>query len=77
MPGQGRLFRGVSTQRAIRAFERAGYKLHRSSGKHYVLKCPGKPNIVLPRAGLVKPGLLSYQVKQAGLDMEQFGELLR
>ena len=77
MPRQGRQFRGVSTQQAIRAFERAGYKLHRSSGKHHVLKCPGRSNIVLPKARLVKPGLLLYQVKQAGLDMEQFGDLLK
>lgn len=73
----GRKLRNVRAAQAIKAFERAGYKLHRSSGKHHVLKCPGRPNVVLPRGRLVKPGLLLHQIKQAGLMVEEFEELLR
>jgi predicted RNA binding protein YcfA (HicA-like mRNA interferase family) len=72
----GRQLRDVHADRAIRAFERADYFVSRVSGSHYVLKHPERATIIIPRHRVVKAGLLLDKVKQAGLTIEEFEELL-
>lgn len=77
MPEAGRKLKGVRAARAIRAFEKAGYYVHRVRGSHYVLKHPQRPRIVIARHGVVKEGLLLDKIKEAGFSVEGFQELLR
>jgi predicted RNA binding protein YcfA (HicA-like mRNA interferase family) len=72
----GRRLRGLSGERAIRAFQRLGYEVARVTGSHYVLKHPERPTISVPRHGSVKVGLLLSKIKAAGLTREEFEERL-
>jgi len=72
----GRRLRGLSGERVVRAFERAGYKVRRVKGSHYVLAHPGRPVISIPRHRELKVGLLVSKIKEAGLTVEEFEGLL-
>ncbi|HEY4685349.1 MAG TPA: type II toxin-antitoxin system HicA family toxin [Dehalococcoidia bacterium] len=72
----GRRLRDVSPERAIRAFERAGYYVSRVTGSHHVLKHPERRTVIIPRHRVVKAGLLLDQIRASGLTIEEFEELL-
>jgi predicted RNA binding protein YcfA (HicA-like mRNA interferase family) len=72
----GRRLRDLPGRRAIRAFEKLGYEVARTTGSHYVLKHPERPTISIPRHGTVKVGLLLSKIKAAGLTPEEFEEKL-
>jgi len=72
----GRKLRGISGERAIRAFQRIGYSVARSRGSHVVLEHPERKALVIPRHGSLRPGLLLARVKDAGLTPEEFADLL-
>jgi len=76
MTDGGRRLRGVSAERAIRAFEKAGYSVARVRGSHYLLKHPQRAAISIPRHREVKVGLLTSKIKAAGLTVEEFEKLL-
>ena len=76
MSDGGRKLRGLSGERVVRAFERAGYGVSRVRGSHYVLTHPERPAISIPRHREVKVGLLMAKIKAAGLTVEEFEELL-
>ncbi|MEO6801963.1 MAG: type II toxin-antitoxin system HicA family toxin [Granulicella sp.] len=65
---------GISHQRAIRAFERAGFAVKRE-GKH-VSMWNGSRTIIIPRNNPIQSFTLIGIVKSAGLTVDQFRELL-
>ena len=72
-------FQKVTGEAAIKAFGRAGFLLHHIKGSHHVLKRPGhRHHLSIPvhRGKTLGVGLLSNQIKLAGLTVEQFVELL-
>ena len=72
----GRILRDIPADRVIRAFEKAGYVVSRVSGSHFVLKHSECATVIIPRHRIVKLGLLLSQVKQSGLSVEEFEDLL-
>ena len=73
----GRQLRNVRFERALRAFERLGYRVDRVSGAHHVLVHPQKGILVLPgHTGAVKVGILMDALRKAGISVEQFQEQL-
>jgi predicted RNA binding protein YcfA (HicA-like mRNA interferase family) len=67
---------GIPGRKAVKAFERAGFRAGRPEGSHVTLKKPGYPVIVIPLHSEVSPFLLRAQIKRAGLTEEQFLDLL-
>lgn len=67
-------------RRAVRALERAGFVVQRTRGSHHILARPDDPAraVIVPVHGNrdLKPGTLRSIVRQAGLSIEEFLELL-
>jgi predicted RNA binding protein YcfA (HicA-like mRNA interferase family) len=70
----------VNAKDVLRALQRAGFFVHRSSGSHYVLKHDKDPTLrpVVPYRGskALRPGTLRSILKQANLTVEEFKKLL-
>jgi predicted RNA binding protein YcfA (HicA-like mRNA interferase family) len=65
---------GVSHQRAVRALERAGFRVLRQ-GKHIVMS-DGNRILTIPRHDPVNANTMAVIVKAAGLSPDQFRNLL-
>jgi predicted RNA binding protein YcfA (HicA-like mRNA interferase family) len=65
---------GVNHLDAVRAFEKAGFAIVRQ-GKHIVMS-NGARILTIPRHNPVNPFTLGGIVRDAGLTVEQFRELL-
>ncbi|MEJ2184225.1 MAG: type II toxin-antitoxin system HicA family toxin [Nitrospirota bacterium] len=65
---------GVSHQRAVKAFEKAGFRVIRQ-GKH-ISMTNGARIIVIPRADPINSFTMAGLVKDAGLSIEEFRKLL-
>ncbi|MCK9276392.1 MAG: type II toxin-antitoxin system HicA family toxin [Syntrophales bacterium] len=66
--------------KAIKAFERAGWKQTRQTGSHVILTQAGNPiNISIPvhKGKPVKQELIRHQIKIAGMSVDQFMELYK
>jgi predicted RNA binding protein YcfA (HicA-like mRNA interferase family) len=60
----------------LRALERSGFYIHRTTGSHYILK-RGRQRATVPYHNKdLKPGTLSSIIEQAGLTVEEFLNLL-
>ncbi len=68
------LFTDVSTERAVRALRKAGFKVVRQ-GKHIVLT-DGERLLTIPRAKRLNPYTLRGIIRGAGLGDKAFGYLL-
>jgi predicted RNA binding protein YcfA (HicA-like mRNA interferase family) len=70
----------VNGRRTIQALTRAGFVVDRIVGSHHVLAIPGDPTrtVSVPvHAGRdLKPATLRSIIRQAGLTVEEFVELL-
>ena len=70
----------VSGKRVIQALTKAGFIVNRIVGSHHVLVFPGDPTrtVTVPvHAGRdPKPGTLRSIIRQTGLTVEEFVELL-
>ncbi len=69
----------ISGEDAVRAFCKAGYTLDRISSSHHILQHPNRRerlSVPVHAGKTVGPGLLSKQIKLAGLSVEQFTDLL-
>jgi len=70
----------VNGKRAIQALTRTGFIVNRIVGSHHVLVYPGDPTrtVTVPvHAGRdLKPGTLRSIIRQAGLTVEEFTQLL-
>ena len=65
---------GVNHQRAVRALEKAGFRVTRQ-GKHITMS-DGFRKVYLPRQNPIDPFTMGDIVRQSGLTVEQFRELL-
>jgi predicted RNA binding protein YcfA (HicA-like mRNA interferase family) len=70
-----KLPRNVRQAEAVRAFVRAGGVERRGKGGHRVVKMPNGHIVSLP-TGVIKAGLLNSEVKESGLTVDGFVELL-
>jgi predicted RNA binding protein YcfA (HicA-like mRNA interferase family) len=69
----------ITGEAAVAAFCKAGYGVDRVRGSHHILRHPEKTerlSIPVHKGKTVGVGLLSSQIKLAGLTVEQFIELL-
>ena len=67
----------ISGKEAVRAFERAGWKVARQRGSHVVLSKPGSIlTLSIPQHRVLGPGLLRDQIRKAGLTVDEFRKLL-
>ncbi len=70
----------ASGKTVIRALTRAGFVVDRIVGSHHVMTFPGDParTVTVPvHAGRdLKPGTLRSIIRQAGISVEDFAELL-
>jgi predicted RNA binding protein YcfA (HicA-like mRNA interferase family) len=67
----------ISGRDARRAFEEAGWRFDRQRGSHMVLVKQGFPvNLSIPDHRELDRGLLRGLIRDAGLTLEQFLELL-
>ena len=66
----------LKPEKVIKAFERAGWYVRKSTGSsHVVLKKEGNPillTIPVHKGKPIKKGLLLAQIKAAGLTVEEF-----
>jgi predicted RNA binding protein YcfA (HicA-like mRNA interferase family) len=70
----------ISGEEAIAAFVRAGYEVVRQRGSHVRLRDPSqpmRPPLSIPQHDELRPGLLRRLLRDAGLTVEEFRELLR
>ena len=69
----------VTPKKVIKALERTGFVLRRIRGSHYHMTLLGEKRfqVTVPmHKGDLKPGTLHAIIKQAGLTVEEFIELL-
>jgi predicted RNA binding protein YcfA (HicA-like mRNA interferase family) len=70
----------VSGRNVVRALTRAGFVVDRVAGSHHVMVFPGDPTrtVTVPvHAGRdLKPGTLRSIIRQAGVSVEEFSQLL-
>ena len=72
----GRQLRGIRGEEAVRAFVRMGGVERGGKGDHVNIKMPNGRIITIPGRGELKIGLLKDAIKKAGLNEEQFLEML-
>jgi len=65
---------GISHQRAVRAFEKAGFRVVRQ-GKH-ISMTNGERIIIIPRANPINSFTMAGIVRDAGLSAEAFKKLI-
>lgn len=70
----------ANARRVIAALRKAGFVVDRVRGSHYILAHPDDPShaVTVPFHGSrdLKPGTLRNIIRQAGLTVEAFRELL-
>ena len=68
----------VSGDQAIRAFGKAGWVVRRQVGSHVMLDKEGEvATLSVPRHRELGPGILRRPIKDAGLTVDGFADLLR
>jgi len=72
-----RELRGIKASDAIKAFERAGGQIRPGKGDHINLKMPNGRIITLRAVGEVKVGRLKDAIREAGLTVASFADLLQ
>ena len=67
----------VSGERAVRAFQRAGWIKDRQHGSHLIMIKPGHPaSLSVPQHRELAPGTLRALIKASGLSVAEFIALL-
>lgn len=67
----------VSGDQARKALERDGWSFDRQRGSHMILKKPDHVlSLVIPRHRTLKPGMLRSLIRDAGLTVDEFVQLL-
>ena len=70
------LFTDLSSQKVVRAFERAGFFGLKNVGKKHICMSDGKRKIVIPRHNRMNPYTLKSIIRDAGFTDAEFQELL-
>lgn len=65
---------GVNHQNAIRALEKAGFRIERQGG--HVVMTDGTRTLTIPRHNPINAITMGNIVRDAGLDVEEFRRLL-
>lgn len=65
---------GISHLRAIKAFEKAGFRIVRQ--RKHISMTNGERIIIIPRASPINAFTMGGIIKDAGMTIEQFKELL-
>jgi predicted RNA binding protein YcfA (HicA-like mRNA interferase family) len=66
---------GIHADRMVRAFERLGWFVDRSSGSHHALARPGRSGVItvpVKKGRTLPEGLARKILKQAGLSEDEF-----
>jgi mRNA interferase HicA len=66
----------VKPEKVIKALERNGFDVHRTTGGHYILKGNGRRITVPYHNKDLKPGTPASIIEQAGLTINGFLDLL-
>lgn len=66
---------GINHQRAIKAFEKAGFKVV-SQGKHITMTDDNEHLIVISRGNPINTYTMAQIIKRSGLTISQFKQLL-
>ena len=67
----------VSGAEAVRAFQRAGWRIDRQRGSHVVLLKTGSvASLSVPQHSELAPGTLRALIRAAGMSVEEFAALL-
>jgi predicted RNA binding protein YcfA (HicA-like mRNA interferase family) len=67
----------VSGAEAVKAFQRAGWRIDRQRGSHVVLLKAGHiASLSVPQHPELAPGTLRALIRAAGLNVEEFAALL-
>ncbi|WP_433758411.1 type II toxin-antitoxin system HicA family toxin [Nocardia sp. CA-135398] len=68
----------ISGDRVIKALERAGFGLIRVNGSHHMMRSPEGRFTVVPvhRGADIKPGTLRRIIRDAGMSVAEFVQLL-
>jgi predicted RNA binding protein YcfA (HicA-like mRNA interferase family) len=68
----------VSGREVVKALEKIGYVLDRQRGSHMILRQPTPPHrrVTVPDHKEVAKGTLRAIIRQAGLTVEEFNDLL-
>ncbi len=61
----------ISGKKAVKVFEKLGFKIIRQKGSHVVMR-KGNRGCVIPLHSNLAIGTLKSAIKQAGLDNEEF-----
>ena len=68
----------ISGWEAVRAFDKAGWKISRREGSHIILVKVGVPvTLSIPAHREVKRGTLRSLIRKAGLSVDEFMLLIR
>lgn len=69
------LFTDVSSERAVKALEKAGFKIIRNKGKHIVM-AKDEDMVTVPRHKRLNSFTLKAIIQDAGLTDQEFSDLL-
>ena len=67
----------VSGDDFVRAVRLLGYEVERRRGSHMMLRCPGRRPLTVPRHRELDRGTLRGLIRDAGLEIDEFADLLR
>ncbi|MDP8205720.1 MAG: type II toxin-antitoxin system HicA family toxin [Candidatus Electryonea clarkiae] len=69
----------ISGKKAIRALKRIDYNIDHQTGSHVILRCMKPPyrRLTVPDHKELAPGTLRSIIREAGITVERFVELLR
>lgn len=70
------LFSDVSSDRAIKVFEKGGFWISKSHGKKHTGMTNGSRKITIPRHSRLNPYTLKGIIRDAGFTEEEFKKLL-
>jgi predicted RNA binding protein YcfA (HicA-like mRNA interferase family) len=69
--------RPLSGDEFARAMQALGYVLERTRGSHMILRCPGRRPLTVPRHRELDRGTLRGLIRDAGLTVDEFLDLVR
>ncbi len=67
----------VSGDEFVKAMGKLGYTIDRMRASHMILRCPGRPQLSVPRHRELDRGTLRGLIREAGLSVDEFIDLLK
>jgi predicted RNA binding protein YcfA (HicA-like mRNA interferase family) len=67
----------IAWSEVVKAFAKAGWRHDRTRASHYIMTRPGRPGLLsVPMHNPVKRGTLRRLIRDAGLTVQEFVDLL-